>query len=211
MSDLCCPACGAEMDLALLFAHEHDQRALTRLASVSIPLGARVLQYIALFQPTKQRLTVAKKIKLLLQLLPDLERFAITHKGRDWAAPLSAWAQAIDQMLAARDAGRLELPMKGHGYLYAILAGMADKHEAAQEQQRQQEQRSAPRRDTVQVRGQAMEIGTALEVVYGGKDPALAQIEAASRNAAPMPAAVREKLAALRGQLTPSHIKKDAP
>ncbi|MDD2691894.1 MAG: hypothetical protein PHX69_08960 [Simplicispira sp.] len=175
------------MDLALLFAHEHDQRALTRLASVSIPLGARVLQYIALFQPPKQRLTVAKKIKLLLQLLPDLERFAITHKSRDWAAPLSAWAQAIDQMLAARDAGRLELPMKGHGYLYAILAGMADKHEAAQE------------------RGQAM------EVVYGGKDPALAQIEAASRNAAPMPAAVREKLAALRSQPTPSHTKKDAP
>ena len=197
------------MDLALLFAHEHDQRALTRLASVSIPLGARVLQYIALFQPTKQRLTVAKKIKLLLQLLPDLERFAITHKGRDWAAPLSAWAQAIDQMLAARDAGRLELPMKGHGYLYAILAGMADKHEAAQEQQREQEQRSA-RRDSVQVRGQAMEIGTALEVVYGGKDPALAQIEAASRNAAPMPDAVREKLAALRGQPAPS-TKKDVP
>ena len=209
MSDLCCPACGAEMDLALLFAHEHDQRALTRLASVSIPLGARVLQYIALFQPTKQRLTVAKKIKLLLQLLPDLERFAITHKGRDWAAPLSAWAQAIDQMLAARDAGRLELPMKGHGYLYAILSGMADKHEAEQEQQREQEQRSA-RRDSVQVRGQAMEIGTALEVVYGGKDPALAQIEAASRKAAPMPDAVREQIAALRGRPT-SNIKKDAP
>lgn len=209
-AELCCPACGAEMDLALLFAHEQDQRALSRLASVSIPLGARVLQYIALFQPPKQRLTVAKKIKLLLQLLPDLERCAITWKGRDWAAPLSAWAQAIDQMLAARDAGRLELPMKGHGYLYAILSGMADKHEAEQEQQREQEQRSA-RRDTVQVRGQAMEIGTALEVVYGGKDPALAQIEAASRNAAPMPAAVREKLAALRGQPAPSHTKKDAP
>ena len=100
--------------------------------------------------------------------------------------------------------------MKGHGYLYAILAGMADKHEAAQEQQREQEQRSAPRRDTVQVRGQAMEIGTALEVVYGGKDPALAQIEAASRKAAPMPDAVREQIAALRGRPT-SNIKKDAP
>ncbi len=118
MSDLSCPTCGSELDLAVLFAHEQDQRALARLASVSIPLGARVLQYLALFTPPKQRLTSAKKIKLILQLLPDLERQAITHKGRDWEAPLAAWAQAIDQMLAARDAQRLELPMKGHGYLF---------------------------------------------------------------------------------------------
>lgn len=147
-TNLSCPVCGAELDLAALFAHETDQRALARLAAVSIPLGARVLQYVALFQPPKQRLTAAKKIKLLLQLLPDLERRAITHKGRDWPAPLSAWAQAIDQMLAARDLQRLELPMKGHGYLYAILSGMADKHEAAAEQTREAERRGAGRAHT---------------------------------------------------------------
>lgn len=147
-ADLSCPTCGSELDLAVLFAHEQDQRALARLASVSIPLGARVLQYLALFTPPKQRLTSAKKIKLILQLLPDLERQAITHKGRDWEAPLAAWAQAIDQMLAARDAQRLELPMKGHGYLFAILAGMADKHEASAEQQREQQLRTGPRAAT---------------------------------------------------------------
>lgn len=145
MTDLSCPACGAEFDLSVAFASEADQRALSRLASVSIPLGARVLQYVALFQPPKHRLTAAKKIKLILQLLPDLERQAITWKGRDWAAPLAAWAQAIDQMLDARTAQRLELPMKGHGYLYAVLSGMADKHEGQAEQQREQELRNAGR------------------------------------------------------------------
>jgi len=148
VSDLSCPTCGSELDLAVLFAHEQDQRALARLASVSIPLGARVLQYLALFTPPKQRLTSAKKIKLILQLLPDLERGAISWKGRDWAAPREAWAMAIDQMLAARDAQRLELPMKGHGYLFAILAGMADKHEASAEQQREQQLRTGPRAAT---------------------------------------------------------------
>lgn len=147
-ADLSCPVCGSELDLAVLFAHEHDQRALARLAAVSIPLGARVLQYVGLFTPPKQRLTAAKKIKLILQLLPDLERQAIAHKGREWAVPLAAWAQAIDQMLAARDAGRLELPMKGHGYLHAILAGMADKHEATHEQAREQQLRTGPRAAT---------------------------------------------------------------
>lgn len=148
-ADLSCPVCGTELDLAVLFSHEHDQRSLARLAAVSIPLGPRVLQYVALFTPPKQRLTAAKKIKLILQLLPDLERQAITHKGRDWAVPLAAWAQAIDQMLAARDAQRLELPMKGHGYLYAVLASMADKFEGQAEQQREQELRTGPRAATV--------------------------------------------------------------
>ena len=148
-ADLSCPVCGAELDLAVLFSHEHDQRSLARLAAVSIPLGARVLQYVALFTPPKQRLTSAKKIKLILQLLPDLERQAISHKGRDWVAPLAAWAQAIDQMLAARDAQRLELPMKGHGYLYAVLAGMADKFEGQAERQHEQELRTGPRAATV--------------------------------------------------------------
>lgn len=148
-ADLSCPVCGTELDLAVLFSHEHDQRALARLASVSIPLGSRVLQYLALFTPPKQRLTAAKKIKLILQLLPDLERGAITWKGRDWPAPRTAWAMAIDQMLAARDAQRLELPMKGHGYLYAILAGMADRFEGQAEQQREQDLRTGPRAATV--------------------------------------------------------------
>jgi len=198
VTDITCPACGAEFDLTVAFACEEERRAFARLASVSIPLGTRVLKYIALFTPPKQRLTSAKKLKLLMQLLPDLERKVITHKGRDWTAPLDAWAQAIDQMLAARDAQRLELPMKGHGYLYAVLAGMADKHEAAQEAKREEDARLRPRRDTVQVRGQALEIGAALDVVYGGKDPALAAIEQRERNAAPMPAHLRARLDQLK-------------
>lgn len=147
-TDLSCPVCGSEFDLATAFASETDRQALTRLASVSIPLGARVLQYIGLHQPAKQRLTAAKKIKLLLQLLPDLERQAIAHKGRDWAVPRTAWATAIDQMLEMRNAGRLELPLKGHGYLYAVLAGMADKHEAAAEQKHESERRNTGRAHT---------------------------------------------------------------
>ena len=198
MTDLSCPACGAEIDMATVFAVEEERRAFARLASVSIPMGARVLKYVALFTPPKQRLTSAKKLKLLMQLLPDLERKAITHKGRDWPVPLEAWAQAFDQMQAAREAGRLELPMKGHGYLFAILSGMADKHEAAAEQQREQDARQRPQRDTVQVRGQTMEIGTALDVVYGGKDPALAAIEQRDRNAAPMPHHLRQRIDQLK-------------
>jgi hypothetical protein len=196
---MACPICGTELTLAQLFANEDTQHAVARLASVSIPLGARVLQYCTLFAPPKTRLTVPKQVKLILSLLPDLERQAITARGRDWAVPLALWAQAIDQMLLAQGAGKLDLPMKGHRYLYSILVGLADKVEGVAEAQAAVAARAGPRQDTVKVRGQALPIGAALNVVYGNRDPALAKLDADAQQAAPMPADVRQKLAALRG------------
>jgi hypothetical protein len=198
MTQVACPICGTELSMAQLFANEETQRAVARLAAVSMPLGARVLQYCTLFAPPKTRLTVPKQVKLMLQLLPDLERRAISHKGRDWAVPLDVWARGMDQMLAARDAGRLELPMSGHGYLYSILAGLADRQEAGVEAQAEAVRRAPPRQDTVTVRGQTMSIGQGLAQVYGGRDPALAKLDADRGSAVPMPTEVRARLAELR-------------
>ena len=199
MSHIACPICGTELTMVQLFANEATQHAVARLACVSIPLGDKVLQYCTLFAPVKTRLTVSKQVKLMLQLLPDLERRAIVHKGRLWAVPLNLWAQAIEQMLAARSAGRLEVPMSGHSYLYAILAGMADKVEARAETQAEADKRSPPRQDTVVVKGQTMSIGQGLARVYGGRDPELAKREADRLTATPAPESVRNHLAALRG------------
>lgn len=189
--------------MAQLFAHESAQHAVARLAIVSIPLGARVLQYCTLFAPPKTRLTLPKQVKLMLQLLPDLERRAIAHKGRVWNVPLEAWARGFDQMLTARDAGRLELPMTGHGYLYSILAGMADKVEGTAEQQAEVERRAPPQASTVTVRGQAMSIGQGLKTVFGGRDLELVKREEDRLLARPAPADVRARLAEMRRTPTP--------
>jgi hypothetical protein len=133
VTSFCCPSCGVDLTIEQLFGHVQDQRAFAHLATISIPLGARVLAYTLLFAPPKNKLTLARKARLIEQLLPDLQRQAINHKGRDWDAPLAAWALAIDQMLQARDQGKLTLPLASHAYLYAVIAGMADKVERADE------------------------------------------------------------------------------
>lgn len=205
MSDLTCPACGVELDMAVLFSHEDDRRAFHRLAAVCLPrpIVTEVVKYLDLFRPPVHRLSLSKKTKLLLQLLPDLERQGITHRGREWAAPWHAWVAAIEQMLTMRDSGRLDLPMKSHAYLYSILMGLSDKAEAVFEAQdnaaRFAAARAMPGAATVQVKGQSMTIGDALQKVHGDRDPELAKIDAANRNATPMPADVRARLAALRG------------
>ena len=137
-----CPACATQFGLDVLFQSQADHDAYTRLVALASPLHARLVQYLQLHKPAKQQLTAAKSTRLLAQLLPDLERGAITWKGRDWPAPLRAWQLAIDQLLSKRNAATLELPLTGHGYLYAVLAGMADKQEAAAELEREQAARA---------------------------------------------------------------------
>ncbi len=197
MSDFTCNVCGTELDIAAMFAHADDQRALARLASVSIPLGSRVLQYVGLFTPAKQRLTAAKKIKLILQLLPDLERKAITFKGRDWDVPLAAWAQAIDQMTAARDAGKLELPMKGHGYLYSVLSSMANQVEATAEKKREDERRTGPRPATAN--GPTNVAGLVASAPAAAAKPAPRTSPQASPGMSPTVRAMRAQMANQKG------------
>lgn len=199
MADLHCPCCGVALDLTVLFAAEADHHALSKLISASIPVGRSVMQYITLHTPERQRLTAAKKIKLIRELLPDLERQTITHKGRVWQAPVANWVSAIDQMTANR--GKLALPLKGHGYLYSVLAGMADKVEAAAEAQREHDRRITPERPNVMIRGGgAVGIANAL-------DPALQAIAEHSKQAVPPNAEIRERLAAIkRGEASTSHM-----
>lgn len=197
---IACPACGTELTLEHLVGSLDDEQAFSRLVALSVPMAHLVVLYIGLFTPEKQRLTLRKKVRLIAQLLPDLRRQAITHKGREWSAPHETWARAIEQMLAARAAGRLDLPMTGHGYLYAILAGMADKVEAVAEREQEAERRTGPRQDTVQVRGQTLPIGEALQVAYAGKTPALAAMDAHEKHVAPVPTQARELLAKLKGK-----------
>lgn len=199
MSDLHCHACGSAWPLEQYVALEADRQAIGYLLTLAIPVADSVMQYIMLHTPAKQRLTLRKKIALITQLQPDLTRQVITHKGRDWPAPHAAWQEAIAQMLRQRNDGTLETPLTGHGYLYAVLAGIA-----AKPPQRTAPGPAAPRQDTVTVRGQTMTIGDAVQTLYGSKDPALIDMERRSREAAQPTAAVREQIARITGKTKPT-------
>nr|WP_246448516.1 hypothetical protein [Roseateles oligotrophus] len=180
------------MSLGVLFAEADAQQAFARLAAVSIPLGARVMQYLTLFTPPKSRLTVAKQVKLVLSLLPDLERQAIASKGREWTVPHALWAQGIDQMLAARDAARLDLPMKGHAYLYAILAGLADRHEGEAESKREAARKAQTRPGQAEGAASLASLLPTMPTASSGPVPLCSDEQI--KKAVPMPEALRAQL-----------------
>lgn len=141
---LTCSACHAEQSLEAAIGREVDARALAAFIDRNLPLGALLVRYLALFRPEKRRLSFARTVALFEELRPDLERAAITRKGRDWQAPEALWRAAIEQVLAARDKGTLTLPLSSHGYLYEVLAGHADKAEAVAERAHEQAVRTRP-------------------------------------------------------------------
>lgn len=195
-----CPYCHREVPMALLFLSEEAHRAFVRLISVSVPLGNRVMRYVTLFTPPKTRLTQGKQLKLIEQLLPELERQAVTVNGRDWAAPLSVWNQAFEKMFAMADGGRLTLPLRGHAYLYATVQDLANNAMAEAEKKAEDDKRLAPRQGQVQVRGQTMSIGQGLQAVYGGKDPALADMDQRTQEAAKPSDSIRAQIARITGR-----------
>lgn len=137
-----CPSCHAEMSLEALLESESARRAVARLAEISLPFGALVLRYIALFRPAKRRLSIERMVALIEELLPDMQRHAVQRKGREWHAPLESWRAAMETVLAARDKGTLSLPLTSHGYLYEVLAAQADKVESVAEREREKQARS---------------------------------------------------------------------
>jgi hypothetical protein len=198
MTDLSCPVCGTDLSMEHLLIHADDRAVVLRLLAMGSPIGAAVGAYTTLFHPPKSRLSMRKQARIFKELMPDIERQAITHRGRDWAVPLAVWEAGIDQMLALRDAGKLDLPMKGHGYLYAILTSLADKVEAVAEVQAEATKRQPVPAATYTVRGQAMPMAQALAQVFGGVTPALAKMDAEKGTEAPMPDALRTRLAELK-------------
>ncbi|MGA0569616.1 hypothetical protein ACO2Q9_02725 [Variovorax sp. VNK109] len=146
MSHLQCPSCGAEMNLDVAMANEALRRATFDLLQLSLPLGALVMRYVALFRPAKNRLSPDRMAKLVAQLVPDMQREAITHRGRDWPTPRDSWRAGFETMLEKAAAGKLTLPLDSHAYLYTVLVGTADRAEAAEEAAMEEQRRN--RRET---------------------------------------------------------------
>ncbi len=117
-----CPSCGATLSLDALIAHDGAREALTVAFKLSGALGSALVRYLALFRPESRELTMDRVARLVGDLLPDLQAQRISRNGQVYDAPLEAWVWAIEQALAARDAGRLTLPLKSHGWLYEVIS-----------------------------------------------------------------------------------------
>ncbi len=187
-----CPTCGSEESIESIIHRVIDDQEVHGLVQDvlqrSLPLGGTLIRYVRLFKPEKHQLNWARVRKALAELVPDVQRVSIERNGRVVQISHELWLAAFGAAFDAAAKGTLRTPLLNNGYVYGVLLNLAEKAAAQAETQQESDRRTGHgRRGTVTVDGQALPVGEALAVVYGGVDPAVAKIVADERNATPVP------------------------
>lgn len=160
-----CPSCSAQAPLDAFVQEARYRQALAEALKMPSQLGEPVLAYMDLFRPASGRSIKADKLlRLITQLREQVESNRVERHGRAWVAPPAVWRQGIELVLERRDT--LTLPLKGHGYLFEVVAGVASKQEGQAEAAREQH-RQNPWSDDRTGGGLAPAGGTAAEVASG--------------------------------------------
>jgi len=132
-----CPGCGLNGDIEV-FLHDTAWRAaLVPALALPAELSASLLPYLRLLGTAKRGLTAPRAGKLLAELEAGIKSARVKRHGVERVAPLALWKEALDEVLAARDAGTLELPLKGHAYLYQVVYALAGKAAGRDERSRE--------------------------------------------------------------------------
>lgn len=134
--NLTCPCCAARFSIEAALTDDAARAAVTAALKLPAPLGDLILRYLALHRPDKRALSWDRAARLLTEMMEPIHAAQLTRNGRVWPAPLDAWRIALEQMLDKRDT--LTLPLKSHGYLFEIVAGMASKAEGVSEARREE-------------------------------------------------------------------------
>lgn len=127
-----CPCCQAVYPLEAALNDVAAREAVVEAFRLT-PVGDLLLAYIGLFKPPKRAIAMSRTARLLKELLPMIKDAKIECHGRIWSAPQDYWRMALSEMIEKRD--RLTLPLKSHGYLFAVIAGYSNKAEAKHEAQ----------------------------------------------------------------------------
>ncbi len=135
-----CPSCGAVYEMEAAVQTAEGKRLAALLADLPPEIAKGLLSYLTLFRAPSGQLRAATMLRRAEELLPSIREGAITRGGRKIPVTPALWAEAFHH-LAARP-GSLRLPLKSHGYLLEVLAGLSDRMAAAAEDQREQRRRN---------------------------------------------------------------------
>ncbi|WP_238797012.1 DUF2752 domain-containing protein [Acinetobacter pittii] len=116
-----CPACGATNSLDALLGHGEASKAFVASLNLVGDLATPLVKYLGMFRPQNRELTFDRTAKLLGEIAPDVNAQQIKRGHHSYPAPKAAWIWAINTMLERRDQGKLQLPLKNHGYLYEVI------------------------------------------------------------------------------------------
>jgi hypothetical protein len=160
-----CPACNAGFSLESALAVDNARSALLTALAMPAHLGKVLPQYLAMFRAKNRYLSFDRIEKLMADLLPLLDSETVVRDGITRPCSLALWQQAFELMIDHRDAGKLRLPIKTHGYLFEIAFSLADQVDAKAERQVEQSRRQGQHRTSEPANQRQLEISDAINQV----------------------------------------------
>lgn len=137
---LTCPACGAQTSLEAMTEDAAARRVSALFGGMPPMVARQVPAYLALFRPEKTGLRWTRA-ETILSELAEMVRDGFTRDRRHCKAPADVWQNAL-QEVCNRD---LRRPLKNHGYLMEVVAGLSDRHAAVEEEDYHKTMRSGKR------------------------------------------------------------------
>ncbi len=160
---LVCPNCQCTYELAAALELAGARSALVSAMALSGELGRLMAHYIGMFKPAKKALSLDRAERLLAEIAPQIESQVVLRRGAELPAPRELWVNALRTMVEQRDAGKIELPLKTHGYLLEIVAAAASRGAAKQELAVEQALRTGDRSKAAAIRAQYQDRFTELQ------------------------------------------------
>lgn len=140
-----CPACNASFSLDVAFAIDTGREAILTALKMPAPLALLIAKYLGMFRAAGRALSFDRMERLMRELQPMFEAQTVTRNGTTRRCPPDLWQQALERVIEQRDIGKLQLPLKTHGYLLEIAFALADQVEAKQEKAQEAQLRTSTR------------------------------------------------------------------
>lgn len=141
-----CPSCCAGFSLDVALQMDASRSALMRALQMPAPLAGLWAQYLGMFRSKSRALAHDRADKLMAELVPMLDAGLVERNGNQRQAPVDLWRDALQQMVELRNADKLQLPLKSHGYLLEIVYAAADRGAAQAERQVEETRRRGEHR-----------------------------------------------------------------
>lgn len=140
---LTCPGCRQSFDLREARTDDEWREFVVLMASLPQAVQMPLLRYLELFKPARQA-TVRSSVLLRLaeELAPMITDQRIKRRQAIHEVPHSRWAGAMTHLYNTQD--KLNLPLKGNGYLLETIVNAIERQEAAAERKRDEQLRNQP-------------------------------------------------------------------
>lgn len=146
-NNIACPCCGNVFNLEQAWDDADGRRFIELVTKLPPRLIRPYYSYLKLFKPAKQGMRWATALKLTKEIAPLIQAAQVKRNGLTYAVPFEVWEKVLND-LVQNPPDNLQLPLKKHAYLLAILANQAEQV-AAKTEKKTEQNKIKKRRESV--------------------------------------------------------------